>query len=623
MSGNQLNNLQLLDASPPYGLRSQESSDVIQQDANWEFNADVKISGTLTTLSHVEQQVEQVRVEDNHLYLNQGYETAAAQTGGLVVNYLPTATTDTVAATGFVAGVPATSNPTVITVGSGTFSAGDFIQITGADDIANNGLYEVLSHTGTTLTIEGVGTSGTTEDFTEDQFTTDTTVSGTITKVTVAVLRAGTDGVWETASGSTSGLSFSDLTTGGSLTLQNAYDNDPDGSDATITTSGTDGAVIIAGSEKLQVSATGGLDVDTVADFDVTTFDVQMTGSNGFSLDGTAASNATVTAGNLTLATLTSGNVVIDAVDLLNIDAGANIDIDVTGTFDVLATSTFSIDGTGNSNVSVDTGDLTLATTSSGALLLSSAGEIDLTGQLIDINAAANLDIDVTGTYDMLATGAFSIDGTGASNLTADSGNLTLSTTTSGQLILTSAGDMDINIPANSGTAANIGDGSNTYFNFDSTTAFPTVDLGKFMNITDAEGLGIELTTDSALVAGDLVHVKATTGNVDLADANAGSLVEGTVVGVSRGTFGGASTAQIITVPGSLVPVRFASAPAAADNGKFVYASTTPGVGSTAPPSGNDVVIYKIGVLQGADGADTTPTVIFQPEFFSRGPQVT
>ena len=40
-------------------------------------------------------------VEDNHIYLNKGYKTVVAQTGGLVVNYLPTATSTTSDTGGF------------------------------------------------------------------------------------------------------------------------------------------------------------------------------------------------------------------------------------------------------------------------------------------------------------------------------------------------------------------------------------------------------------------------------------------------------------------------------------------------------------------------------------------
>lgn len=158
---------------------------------------------------------ENVLISDNHLYLNNGYNTAVAQTGGLVVNTLPTATNDTVDAGGFTAGVVGVSNPTVATTGAATFAANDLIQISGATDPANNGLFEVLSHAANVLTICGVGTTATTEDFTQNQFTTDATAAGAIRKVNVAVLRAGTDGVWETAYGNTSGLVFTDVGAGG------------------------------------------------------------------------------------------------------------------------------------------------------------------------------------------------------------------------------------------------------------------------------------------------------------------------------------------------------------------------------------------------------------------------
>ena len=176
------------------------------------------VQGTTTTVDSTN-----VLVKDPHLYLNNGYTTASGKTGGLGVNYLPTATTtNTVGAGVFVAGVAATSNPTVTTAGSATFSATDLIQISDAADSNNNGLFEVLSHITTTLTIRGIGTSATLEDFTQDQFTANAGDTGaTITKVTVSVLRSGTDGIWESGAGSTSGITFvnvGDLTGPGSAT---------------------------------------------------------------------------------------------------------------------------------------------------------------------------------------------------------------------------------------------------------------------------------------------------------------------------------------------------------------------------------------------------------------------
>ncbi len=164
------------------------------------------VQGTTTAV-----ETENVLVNDNHLYLNNGYTTAAAQTAGLIANYLPTSTTDSVAGS-YVAGIAATSNPTVITTGSAIFSAGDFIQISSGVD--NDGLFEVLTHVGTTLTIRGVGTTATVEDFPQNQFIASGDDSATITKVNVSAMRAGTDGIWESAIGSATPLTFADFGTG-------------------------------------------------------------------------------------------------------------------------------------------------------------------------------------------------------------------------------------------------------------------------------------------------------------------------------------------------------------------------------------------------------------------------
>jgi hypothetical protein len=277
------------------------------------------ITGNLVvqgTTSTVESEI--VNVADNFLYLNDGYTTASALEGGFVVNSLPTATSDTVNGT-FTAGVAAVSNPTVVTTGSATFAAGDFIQVSGAADQQNDGLYEVLSHVGTTLTIRGVGTAGTTYQFFQNDFVTDATAQGAITKVTVGAVQVDATGNLQYGYGADTGaFAFADITTGAAtLSLQSAYDGGN-----TIATSGGN-SVVISGSESLQVTATGGINLDTVFDADVTVFDVQMTGTNGFSIDGTAASNVSVNAGNLTLATTTSGSILVDGVDGVEINSSA------------------------------------------------------------------------------------------------------------------------------------------------------------------------------------------------------------------------------------------------------------------------------------------------------------
>lgn len=170
------------------------------------FLGNLIVDGTTTSIN-----TETVNVADNHFYLNSGYTAVSAQTGGLVVSYLPTATATTVSAGAFVAGVASASNPTVGTVGVATFSAGDIVQISATNVDENDGLFEVLTHAANLLTIRGVGTVAPAEDFTGNQFVANASDNATITKVTVSVLRTGTDGVWEAASGSSTGLIFADL----------------------------------------------------------------------------------------------------------------------------------------------------------------------------------------------------------------------------------------------------------------------------------------------------------------------------------------------------------------------------------------------------------------------------
>jgi hypothetical protein len=278
------------------------------------FTGNLVVQGTTSTIES-----EIVNIADSYLWLNDGYETTGSPLdGGIAVNVNPQTDNDTVAATGFVAGVNAVSNPTVETTTGAIFAVGDFIQIAGAADQQNDGLYEVLDHTGTTLTIAGVGTTGTSFNFTQNDFVTDTTVQGTIRKVEIGVLGVSSTGFPQFGyDGDSGSFTFVNLLTAATVSLQVAYD----GGNTIVTAGGI--PVLISGSEKLQITAAGGLDVDTLADFDVTTFDVQMTGTNGFSIDGTAASNITVDAGLLTLATTTSGAIEVDGVDGVDLNSSA------------------------------------------------------------------------------------------------------------------------------------------------------------------------------------------------------------------------------------------------------------------------------------------------------------
>lgn len=127
-----------------------------------------------------------------------------------------------------------------------------------------------------------------------------------------------------------------------------------------------------------------------------------------YGISGTEASYFNITGNNLTLSTTTSGNVIINAAQALDMDAAAASSVTVTG------------------------GDLTMKTVTNGDVILNSAQNIDIDG--------------VSMLADM--TGNFSIDGAESSNVTVTGGDLTLSTLTSGDVIVNSAAGLDMDAAA-------------------------------------------------------------------------------------------------------------------------------------------------------------------------------
>lgn len=183
-----------------------------------QIKGDCIVSGNLAvTGATIASDAEVHLITDPHINLNQDYTSTSATTSGVVVNYQATSTATLCSGAGvFTAGVAGVSNPTVTTTSSATFSLGDIIQIAASTDTTNNGLFEVLSHVGTLLTIRGVGLTGTVEDFSQTQFASTTDINCIIHKVNVSCMRSGTDGAWETGKGSASGITYSDLLVSGS-----------------------------------------------------------------------------------------------------------------------------------------------------------------------------------------------------------------------------------------------------------------------------------------------------------------------------------------------------------------------------------------------------------------------
>jgi len=158
----------------------------------------------------------------------------------------------------------------------------------------------------------------------------------------------------------------------GTVDLQVAYE-----AGNAITTAVADGDVVIGGTESLQVTATGGLDVDTVADFDVTQFDVDVTGA-GFSLDANGASNVTVSGADLTLSTAGgSGSLILESATG-STSVGADILVNVGSGDGAFAGGNFTLTG-GAAGTTGNGGDVGL-TAGEGGTVAGNGGRIDLFG---------------------------------------------------------------------------------------------------------------------------------------------------------------------------------------------------------------------------------------------------
>jgi len=114
------------------------------------------------------------------------------------------------------------------------------------------------------------------------------------------------------------------------------------------------------------------------------------------------------------------------------------------------------------------------------------------------------------------------------------------------------------------------------------------------------------------LALGGLVAFN-TSGHAALANAALASNLY-RAVGVSTTEVLGGAQAQV-QFTHALVPVLMDAAPAATENGKYIWLSDIDGTASLAPPVSAGNARFRVGVLSGANGATLTPEVLFQPQF--------
>ena len=309
------------------------------------FSNNVIVAGDLTvqgTLTSVDQ--ETLLVSDPYINTGSGYTSTVQQSGGTVVNLGSEGTTDSVTGGAFTAGVPATSNPTVITDTADVFAQNDIIQITGAVDDENNNIYEVEDHTGTTLTIRGVGTVDTVEDFTKRDFTANASDNATITKINVGILRLDTSGNAQTATGNTTPIPYQTLDSGSvngpisstnnSIATWNGTGGDTLNDNPNVSIVETASEVRLelktpsaTGSAKLEISDDGGSPVtEWDYDQDADTVDILVGGTSDFVV-GTNSGNFTLQSNSGQITLDTNGDVSVNGDDFSVLAASGNIQL--------------------------------------------------------------------------------------------------------------------------------------------------------------------------------------------------------------------------------------------------------------------------------------------------------
>jgi len=576
-----------------YGLSSQSANGTIDigTDANTDavdigrtgqtttVKGDLVVEGTTFTV-----EAETVRFEDNYLYINDGYTADAAHPGGMVVNYDPDPGTysDTVTTGGF------TGAQTVATTLASGLSAGDFVQISGAANTNNNGLFEVASHSGNVLTVKAAGVAA---EYCQDTFTPDSTAQGTLTKVSVSVIRAGTDGVWEVGQGATSAaVSFQDLGIG-TPTLDDAYN----------ASGGASTVAVDAGSVTWSLTNNHDFVIDDGSGNDLFRAD----SSAPAVLLGNATTNPAVTQSGSGQVTF-SGNVdATNGLDVTTAALTAAAGFTVSGGAVDIDCSTFALDPTDNVTVSMDatkTIAITLADDLDAAFTI---GDGTNTIFEIETDAGTPANAKVKFGYDVELTGAgldyhcYDVSNTNLVGL-SDAGSSSI-TSGASAIGVYAAGWTNISPAANNSVQEAL----------DSVDSLLTTALGDASKGIYQIGGTTITTTATQVYAGQVVKYTYDTDHVEVSGAttSADDMIIGLMEAAVAGDTSLDATHRVLNIHGQVVTIDTTNvrneAWVTGDIGYPCYLTGTGKITKTAPSTGD---IWQVGVIAGTD------KVQFQPQ---------
>jgi hypothetical protein len=341
----------------------------------------------------------------------------------------------------------------------------------------------------------------------------------------------------------------------------------------------------------------------------------------------------------------------------MDVNANADLDIDVTGTFDMLSSGAFSIDGTGASNVSATSGDLTISTITSGDVVINSAGNLDFdaVGTVNFASGGNSIEIDPgDDSIDVSAQGAFGVAAASAAFVIADNqadaflvedaagvDYIKLDTSDGSEQIVfgnastnpdfdfagTGVVSMDalyvskhakfeeVAAPSNVADHGFVyvkadGDDSELFFYGDHSGAGVEVQITKdgFLNVQAIASS--EFTASELISAGDALYISgaSTLGKADATTADGKNYV----VGFAQAGASSSAVVKMFALPGAIVTtgsiVGFASA------GEAVYLSETAGVVTVTAPTASGSTVYKVGYALSAT------SILFQPQLIAINP---
>jgi hypothetical protein len=333
----------------------------------------------------------QIVLADRYIDINVGNTIPGPITSGIDTNSNSIGPTTDVAGAAFTA----TTVEVVSTVG---FAVDDVIEIANASNASNRGRFAVASVvSATTLEIK---TTPNNAPILQTTLVADTTVQGTVTKITVDAFRFSGVGTIETTFGNTSDASVWTWTEGtGGETLQIAYENGASGGSSQISTSAAFGTLEFLGDQAFVVNLSNNIDFSS----------------------------------NEAQIVTNSGPLTLNASTLLQLQSAVNANLEaVTGTLSLRGSTALTLnggtdtltwpatDGTANQIIATDgAGNLSFISQPASSETLQEAYEA---GNQI-ITTSAEGDLIFGGTESLTATMGSSV------SISSSSGPLALSTT--------------------------------------------------------------------------------------------------------------------------------------------------------------------------------------------------